>query len=113
MGKPAARITDSTAHGGKIVQGEVTVLIGSKPASRITDNHVCPAVCPGPVPHVGGPIIPPCAVNVLIGGLPAARITDKAICACAIDTIVTGENTVLIGTSSSGMPRIRSRIPKI
>lgn len=111
MGKPSARIGDSCAHGGKIVKGEFTVIIGGRPASRITDMHVCPAVCPGPAPHVGGPIIPPCAVNVLIGGLPAARIGDKAICACAIDSIVSGETTVLIGTSSAGMPVVPSRIP--
>ena len=49
------------------------------PAARITDMHVCPAVT-GVVPHVGGPIIPPCAVTVLIGGLPAARITDMLTC---------------------------------
>ena len=112
MGKPSARITDSCAHGGKVVTGEPTVIIGGMPASRIGDNHVCPAVCPGPAPHVGGPIIPPCAVNVIIGGRPAARIGDKAICACAIDSIVTGEATVLIGTSSAGMPVVPSRIPQ-
>ena len=111
MGKPSARITDSCAHGGKIVTGEVTVIVGGRPAARIMDNHVCPAVCPGPAPHVGGPIIPPCAVNVIIGGRPAARIGDKAICACAIDSIVSGEATVLIGTSSAGMPVVPSRIP--
>jgi len=87
------------------------VIIGGKPAARIADNHLCPAVCPGPAPHVGGPIIPPCAVNVIVGGRPAARIGDKAICACAIDSIVTGEFTVLIGTSSAGMPVVPSRIP--
>ena len=112
MGKPSARITDSCAHGGKVVTGEPTVIIGGMPASRIGDNHVCPMVCPGPVPHVGGPIIPPCAVNVIIGSRPAARIGDKAICACAIDSIVTGEVTVLIGTSSAGMPVVPSRIPQ-
>ena len=111
MGKPSARITDSCAHGGKVVTGKTNVIIGGKPAARIGDKHVCPAVCPGPAPHVGGPILPPCAVNVIIGGRPAARIGDKATCACAIDSIVSGEPTVLIGTSSAGMPVVPSRIP--
>ena len=111
MGKPAARIADSTAHGGKIVAGEVTVLIGGRPAARLGDQHVCPAVCPGPTPHVGGPVLPACAVNVLVGGRPAARVGDKALCACAVDTIVTGETTVLIGTDSSGAPSVPSRLP--
>ena len=51
----------------------------------------------GPVPHVGGPILPPCAVNVLIGGLPAARVTDMATCVGPPDVIATGSPTVLIG----------------
>ena len=45
------------------------------PAARITDMHVCPAVTVL-VPHVGGPIIPPCAPTVLTGLLPQARVTD-------------------------------------
>ena len=44
------------------------------PAARITDMHVCPMVT-GVVPHVGGPIIPPCCPQVLIGFMPAARVT--------------------------------------
>ena len=36
------------------------------PASRITDMHVCPMLT-GPVPHVGGPILPPGGMTVLIG----------------------------------------------
>ena len=65
------------------------------PAARATDMHVCPMVTVL-VPHVGGPIIPPCAVTVLIGGLPAARVTDMAVCAGPPDVIVLGSFTVLI-----------------
>ncbi|HUA85465.1 MAG TPA: PAAR domain-containing protein [Bryobacteraceae bacterium] len=65
------------------------------PAARVTDMHTCPAF-DGPVPHVGGPIIPPCAVTVLIGGLPAARVTDMATCVGPPDMIVLGSFTVLI-----------------
>ena len=49
------------------------------PAARLGDMHTCPLVN-GLVPHVGGPISGPCALNVLIGGQPAARISDMAIC---------------------------------
>lgn len=66
------------------------------PAARVTDMHTCP-MATGPVPHVGGPILPPCAVNVLIGGLPAARVTDMATCVGPPDVIATGSPTVLIG----------------
>lgn len=65
------------------------------PASRITDMHVCPMVT-GVVPHVGGPILPPCAITVLIGKLPAARVTDMAVCVGPPDVIVKGSTTVLI-----------------
>jgi len=68
----------------------------SKPASRITDMHVCPMVT-GVVPHVGGPILPPGAVTVLIGSLPAARVGDMATCVGPPDSIVMGSATVLIG----------------
>lgn len=65
------------------------------PAARVTDMHVCPMVT-GIVPHVGGPILPPCAVQVLIGGLPAARITDLATCVGPPDVIVRGSSSVFI-----------------
>lgn len=66
------------------------------PAARVTDMHTCPMVT-GVVPHVGGPIIPPCCTTVLIGGLPAARVGDMCTCVGPPDTIVKGSPTVLIG----------------
>jgi len=66
------------------------------PAARISDMHTCPLVNPGPVPHVGGPIITGCP-TVLIGGMPAARVTDTAICTGPPDAIAKGSPTVLIG----------------
>lgn len=65
------------------------------PAARITDMHTCPMLT-GPVPHVGGPILPPGAVTVLIGKLPAARLTDMATCVGPPDSIIKGSPTVLI-----------------
>ena len=68
------------------------------PAARMTDMHMCPMVTPGvpPIPHVGGPIMPPCSPTVLIGSLPAARVTDMAVCVGPPDMIVKGSMTVLI-----------------
>ena len=65
------------------------------PAARVTDLHVCP-MCTGPIPHVGGPLLPPGAPQVLIGFLPAARVGDPAVCVGPPDVIVRGEPTVLI-----------------
>ncbi len=93
---PAARMGDNTAHGGVIVIGFPTVLIGGQPAARLTDMHACPMVN-GIVPHVGGPIIGPGSPTVLIGGLPAARVGDLATCVGPPDTIIKGAVNVLIG----------------
>jgi uncharacterized Zn-binding protein involved in type VI secretion len=75
------------------------------PAARVNDLHVCPMVTPGvpPVPHVGGPILPPGAPTVLIGYMPAAKVGDMATCVGPPDTIVKGSATVLI----SNMPAAR------
>jgi uncharacterized Zn-binding protein involved in type VI secretion len=66
------------------------------PAARLGDMHTCPMVT-GVVPHVGGPILPPCMPTVLIGMMPAARVTDLATCVGPPDVIVKGSATVLIG----------------
>jgi uncharacterized Zn-binding protein involved in type VI secretion len=60
--------------------------------------HICPMVTPGtpPVPHVGGPIIPPCSPNVITGFMPQARVTDMCVCVGPPDTIVKGSITVLV-----------------
>lgn len=71
-------------------------------AARITDMHTCPMTT-GPVPHVGGPILPPGEPTVMIGGLPAARVGDMATCVGPPDSIVMGSATVMIG----GMPAAR------
>lgn len=99
MPAPAARLGDQTAHGGVIVAGFPTVLIGGKPAARMTDMHTCPMQTPGtpPIPHVGGPILPPCSPTVLIGNLPAARVGDMCTCVGPPDVIAMGEVTVMIG----------------
>lgn len=68
-----------------------------KPAARLGDMHTCPLVNPGPVPHVGGPILPPCEVTVLIGNMPAARVSDMAVCVGPPDSVAMGSTTVLIG----------------
>ena len=69
------------------------------PAARIGDMHTCPMQTPGvpPIPHVGGPILPPGCPTVLIGGQPAACMGDMATCAGPPDSIVKGSATVLIG----------------
>jgi len=64
--------------------------------------HTCPMVT-GVVPHVGGPILPPCCPTVLIGFLPAARVTDLATCVGPPDLIAKGSLTVVIG----GLPAAR------
>jgi len=65
------------------------------PAARVTDMHTCPMTT-GPVPHVGGPILPPGAPTVLIDFLPAATVTSMATCVGPPDVIVMGSTGVFI-----------------
>jgi uncharacterized Zn-binding protein involved in type VI secretion len=105
MGKPAARMGDTTAHGGVITTGQPTVLIGGKPAARVGDMHICPMANPTvpPTPHVGGPIMPPGCPTVLIGGMSAACVGDMLTCSGPPDTILPpGCPTVLIGSGGGG-----------
>jgi len=67
------------------------------PAARVTDMHACP-MSTGPVPHVGGPILPPGVPKVLIGRLPAATVGSMCTCvAPAPDSIALGSMKVFIG----------------
>ena len=67
--------------------------------------HVCPMQTPAtpPIPHVGGPILPPGSPTVLIGGMPAAVVGGMCVCVGPPDSIVKGSATVMIG----GMPAAR------
>lgn len=69
----------------------------SKPAARAGDMHTCPMMNPGPVPHVGGPILPPGTPTVLIANMPAASVGNSCACVGPIDTIAMGSTTVIIG----------------
>jgi len=70
------------------------------PAARVTDMHVCPMqtpAIPSPIPHVGGPLLPPGCPTVLIGNMPAACLGDQALCVGPPDAVIQGSATVLIG----------------
>ncbi len=97
MGSPAARLMDPTIHGGMIVAGMPTVMIGGMPAARIGDMHVCPLVTVL-VPHVGGPLILG-AFTTLVGGPPQSRQGDMAICVGPPDAVMMGCPTVMVGMS--------------
>ncbi len=89
----AARILDTTTHGGTIVgPGEATVLIGGMPAAVVGDNHVCSLPPDSHQPTAS--IFPSGSGTVMIGGKPALRTSD--ICICGAGAAV-GEVTVMIG----------------
>lgn len=85
----AARRTDSTAHGGTIVDGAATVRIGGEPAARLDDPHTCPLMTEAGSPHVGG-VITAGSRTVRIGRKAAARMGDS----CDCNTVgIAGRNT--------------------
>ena len=67
-----------------------------KPAARAGDMHVCP-MATGPVPQVGGPLLP-MPTNVLIGGMPAAALGQMCVCVGPPDSVILGSTTVLINS---------------
>jgi len=74
-------------------------------AACVGDMHTCPMVTPGtpPIPHVGGPILPPGCPTVLIAGRPAAVATGMCTCVGPPDVIAKGSTTVFLG----GLPAAR------
>ncbi|MGE0860510.1 MAG: PAAR domain-containing protein [Gammaproteobacteria bacterium] len=67
------------------------------PAARVTDMHTCPMFT-GPVPHVGGPILPPGAPTVITCFMPQAKVTSQCVCVGPPDVIVKGSATVLVNS---------------
>lgn len=89
----AARITDTTTHGGIIIgPGVANVLIGGMPAAVLGDNHICPIPPPAHLPTVSP--FPMGSSTVMIGGKPALRVGDSCLCGAAA---AVGEPTVIIG----------------
>lgn len=89
----AARVLDTTTHGGTIVgPGVATVLIGGMPACVSGDNHVC-ALPPDSHQPTSSPFITG-STTVMIGGKPAIRTSDTCICGAGA---AVGEPTVMIG----------------
>jgi uncharacterized Zn-binding protein involved in type VI secretion len=89
----AARVGDTTNHGGTIVgPGITTVTIGGKPAATATDLHVCSL--PPNSHQPTSSLFPSGSSTVLIGGKPALRVGDSCLCAASA---AVGEPTVMIG----------------
>lgn len=116
MGKPAARLGDSTSHGSPLLGSPCqTVLIGGQPAWRMGDQHTCPIPNAPPPAGPGTPhgpgnttVIPDSASMVLVGGKAAARVGDIVNEPGAVvplpppNPIVAGCPTVLIATMPGG-----------
>jgi uncharacterized Zn-binding protein involved in type VI secretion len=89
---PAARVGDTSNHGGTITgPGVSTVFIGSKPAAVAGDLHVCSLPPNGHQPTASA--FPSGSSTVLIAGRPALRTTDSCICGAMA---AVGDPTVMI-----------------
>ena len=101
MGKPAARITDITAHGFPLVGPNpcYTVLIEKLPAWNLASVNICamPIAPPplAPAPH-GPETMTTVSSSVMIEKLPAARQGDTLI-GITPNTIAVGCFSVIIG----------------
>lgn len=70
------------------------------PVAVVGDMHTCPMQTPGtpPVPHVGGPLLPPGQPMVLAMNRPVAVVGGMATCVGPPDALVPGKGaTVLVG----------------
>jgi uncharacterized Zn-binding protein involved in type VI secretion len=77
----AARVADTTTHGGTVVgPGVATVLIGGMPASVAGDMHAC-VITPN---HPPSTPFPAGSATVMIGGRPALRSGDSAACGAGV-----------------------------
>lgn len=89
---PAARVTDTTTHGGTITgPGVATVLVKGVPAAVAGDLHVCSLP-----PNTHQPTVSPFSGgsgSVMVQGRPALRTTDT--CACGAGAAA-GEPSVMI-----------------
>ncbi len=89
----AARVGDTTVHGGTVVgPGVATVLVGGMLAAVMGDMHAC--VIPSPPPHPPAAPFLAGSATVLIQGRPALRVGDA--CACGASVAV-GSPVVMIG----------------
>jgi uncharacterized Zn-binding protein involved in type VI secretion len=89
---PAARVGDTTVHGGTVVgPGVATVLVGGMPAAVMGDMHACSIPPPS---HV--PVTPFTAASstVLVSGRGMLRAGDS--CGCGASVAV-GSPTVMVG----------------
>lgn len=88
----AARVGDTTTHGGTVVgPGVATVLIGGMPAAVVGDMHAC--VIPSPPPHPPATPFVAGSATVLVQGRPALRAGDA--CGCGASVVV-GSPTVVV-----------------
>jgi len=74
-----------------------------QPVSVMGSMHVCPKVEPGPVPHVGGPIVNPGQAIVSIMGMPVAVVGAMCVCVGPPDSVTQGSSIVKI----MGQPIVR------
>ena len=69
-----------------------------KPVTLLGHAHTCPAVDPGPKPHIGGPVIAPGQGFVTVGGVPVAVKGGTTLCSGVPTTagITAGSSIVTI-----------------
>lgn len=107
--EPAAKLVDSTAHGGQVIGGSASVFVETLPAAHLTSPTICPQTTP--VVHASGKVSlgSGAALTVSITKYPGAVVGSGVRCDGASwipNAVTTGAGTVKYGvtTTLGGQP---------
>ena len=79
MSRPFILVGDKTDHGGDVIEGAPTSVVGTRAIARIGDKVSCPKHG-----HGGTTVIASGDPTCIIDGQPAARDGDKTACGATL-----------------------------
>ena len=80
--------------------------MASKPISLLGHTHACPAIDPGPRPHVGGPCISAGQSHVKVNGIPIAVEGGSCLCTGVPTTASNQKGSSNVKINGKGIMRI-------
>ena len=81
--------------------------MSSKPICHVGHMHACPAVDPGPKPHVGGPAVSAGQSTVTVNGIPVlVEGSSKCMCTGVPATVATSKGSSCVKINGKGIMRM-------